>query len=80
MDRDGEGEGGFFGRGEGFLDNDIGSDLWVRVEVSGSEICSGGAPGGVLTETSPGIVVLQKDDEEGGNYENCLKDKKGIDK
>lgn len=56
MDRDGEGEGGFlFGSGEGVLGGLAGSGRWVC--VSGTEIRSGGASGGVLTDTRPGIVL-----------------------
>lgn len=64
LDREGEGEGGFLGSGDGVLEIP-GSDLWdwVWVWVSGTEIRSGGASGGVLTETKPGIVEDEEDDE-----------------
>ena len=58
LEREGEGEGGRLGRGEAGLELEItDSDLWgwVWVGVSGTEIRSGGASGGVLTETKPGI-------------------------
>lgn len=62
LDREAEGEGGFLGSGDGVLEIP-GSDLWdwVWVWVSETEIRSGGASGGVLMETKPGIV---KDQEE----------------
>lgn len=60
LDREGEGEGSLFGCGEGGLELAAGSDLWDWIWVSGTEICSGAAPGGVLTETRPGIVTVNR--------------------
>lgn len=62
--REGEGDGGFFGRGEGVLWL-VESDL-CGVWASGTEIRRGGASGGVLTETKPGMVVTEEEDEEIG--------------
>lgn len=53
--REGEGDGGFFGRGEGVL-RLAESDL-CGVWLSGTEIRRGGASGGVLTDTKPGMVT-----------------------
>jgi hypothetical protein len=55
LDRDGEGDGGFLGVGVLGCCSD-------RVEdsgrISGREMLSGGASGGVLTETRPGMAVV----------------------
>lgn len=53
LEREGEGEGGFLGRGEAGLGG-VGSDLGVW---SGREMRGGGASGGVLTETRPGMAA-----------------------
>lgn len=59
LEREGEGEGGFFGSGEGVLLRVLllGSDLCVwDVGVLGTEIRRVGASAGVFTETRPGMV------------------------
>lgn len=68
--REAEGDGGFLGRGEGVL-RLAESDL-CGVWLSGTEIRRGGASGGVLTDTKPGMVI-------GGEGEQEAKPKLGSD-
>lgn len=59
LEREGEGDGGFLGSGEAGLAGgvaDSGRGGWVW-ESSGSEIRGGGASGGVLTDTRPGMLM-----------------------
>lgn len=68
LDRDGDGEGGFLGRGDGVFMMFVDSDLWVG--VSGIEIRGGWASGGVFTR--PGMVVVGDETEKRGKLCLCL--------
>lgn len=60
---EGDGEGSLLGSGDGVLgipDSDLWA--WVGVWASETEIRSGGASGGVLTETKPGILAQIKNE------------------
>lgn len=77
LDREGDGDGGFLGWGEGVLEIGVGSDLWGW--GSGTEIRSGAESGGVLTETKPGIFVEQEEEEGLVNCTEREKERFGFD-